>query len=356
MRWSIRQQVLVPIVAIQTLSIAAITIASMALAARRTERQIVERLSGVVDALGGSNFPLTDGILARMHSLSGARFVAYGPVGQPVAASDPGLAASAPALQAIPVRSQDRFDSLSDSPTMAVRGENHFAALIGPHSTTSGTVLLVLYPELSWRDARWESAQVPLILGAGALALMAAATTWIAHRISGRIHRLEHQVARIAEGDFRELALDPKPPRDEVNDLARSINRVCTQLRQMSQTIRQSERTHMLAQLAAGMAHQLRNALTGAGLSIQLHRKRCEYAWTDTSMTVAQRRFADRHPSRDAAAEAAEAWDRVNDLGPHDHTRSTRLSDLSEGTHHHVGAGGRYGSSRTGRKIRFVAR
>ena len=47
-----------------------ITIASMALAARRTERQIVERLSGVVDALGGSNFPLTDGILARMHSLS----------------------------------------------------------------------------------------------------------------------------------------------------------------------------------------------------------------------------------------------------------------------------------------------
>ena len=95
MRWSIRQQVLVPIVAIQTLSIAAITIASMALAARRTERQIVGRLSGVVDALGGSNFPLTDGILARMHSLSGARFVAYGPAGQPVAASDPGLTASA---------------------------------------------------------------------------------------------------------------------------------------------------------------------------------------------------------------------------------------------------------------------
>ena len=105
---------------------------------------------------------------------------------------------------------------------------------------------------------------------------MAAATTWIAHRISGRIHRLEHQVARIAEGDFRELALDPKPPRDEVNDLARSINRMCTQLRQMSQTIRQSERTHMLAQHAAGMAHQLRNALTGARLSIQLHLKRCE--------------------------------------------------------------------------------
>ena len=66
--------------------------------------------------------------------------------------------------------------------------------------------------------------------------------------------------------------------------------------------------------------------------------------------------IADRHPSRDAAAEAAEIWDRVTDLGPHDHTRSTRLSDLSDGTHHRVGAGGRYGSSRTGRKIRCAAR
>jgi signal transduction histidine kinase len=292
MRWSIRQQVLVPIVAIQSLTIAAITVASMALAARRTERQIVERLSGVVDALGGSNFPLTDGILARMHSLSGARFMAYGPTGQLVAASDSGLAASAPTLQSILVRSQDRFDSLNDLPTLTIRGQDHFAALIGPRSSTSSTALLVLYPESSWRDARWESAQVPLILGAGALALMAAATTWIAHRISGRIHRLEYQVARIAEGDFRELALDSKPPRDEVNELSRSINQMCVQLRQMSQTIRQSERTHMLAQLAAGMAHQLRNALTGARLSIQLHLKRCEDARTDTSMAVALRQLA----------------------------------------------------------------
>jgi signal transduction histidine kinase len=121
---------------------------------------------------------------------------------------------------------------------------------------------------------------------------MVAATTWIAHRISRRIHRLEYQVARVAEGDFRELALDPVPLRDEVNDLARSINQMCRQLRQMSQTIRQSERTHMLAQLAAGMAHQLRNALTGARLSIQLHLKRCADAQTDASMTVALRQLA----------------------------------------------------------------
>jgi signal transduction histidine kinase len=292
MRWSIREQVLVPILVIQTVTVAATTVASVALAERRAERQVVDRLNGVVDALGRSSFPLTEGILARMHGLSGARFIAYGSAGTPVAASDPGLVAHAPSLESIPVRRQQRFHALGDSPTLIVKDDDHFAALIGPHPGADGTSLLVLYPVETWREARWESAQVPLILGAGAFTLMAAATTWIVHRISRRIRRLEHQVARIAEGDFRDLELKQSPQQDEVNDLARSINRMCGQLRQMSQAIRQSERTQVLAQLAAGLAHQLRNALTGARISIQLHEKRCERARRDPSLNVALRQLS----------------------------------------------------------------
>ena len=232
-----------------------------------------------------------------MHGLSaGPHFIAYGSDGQPAAASDPELAAQPPARSDLPVRVQERFDSLNHSPTLAIRGQDHLAASVRPAQvSTPGTVLLVLYPESSWREARWDSAQVPLILGAGALALMAAATIWIAHRLSGRVfHHLEHQVARIAKGDFHELVLDPGPARDEVNDLSRSINQMyAAQLRQMSQTIRQSERTQALAQLAAGMAHQLRNALTGGHrLSIQLHLKRCDDARTDQSMAVALRQLS----------------------------------------------------------------
>ncbi len=292
MRWSIREQVLVPIIAIQTITVAAITFASVALAARRTERQVVDRLSGVVDALGHSSFPLTDGILARMRGLSGARFIAYGPAGTPIAASEPGLLALAPALRSIPATSRQSFQTLSDSPTLTVAGQEHFPAIVAAHSTTPRTTLLVLYPEASWREARWESAQVPLLLGAAALTIMVAATTWVVHRITRRIHGLEHQVARIAEGDFREVEIRPRAEQDEVSDLARSINRMCGQLRQMSQTIRRSERTHVLAQLAAGLAHQLRNALTGARISIQLHEKRCERARTAHSLNVALRQLA----------------------------------------------------------------
>lgn len=292
MRWSIREQVLVPIVAIQTVAVAAITIAAVVLAARRTEHQVVERLRGAVNVLGRSNFPLTGTILNQMKDLSGAEFVVYDAAGRPVEASGPGLIADVPRLAAIPAKGHEPFQRLSDSSTLSLSGRRYFATRIGPRSPGDGAALLILYPEAAWREARWESAQAPLLLGAGALLLMAAATAWIAHRISGRIRRLEHQVARVAEGDFRELAVPPHPVQDEVHDLARSINQMCSELRRMDETIRRSERTHLLAQLAAGLAHQLRNALTGARMSVQLHLKRCEAARTDQSMSVALRQLS----------------------------------------------------------------
>ncbi len=48
----------------------------------------------------------------------------------------------------------------------------------------------------------------PLILGAGSLGVMVLVTSWIAHRIGVRIHRVQRQVARIVDGDFQELPLE----------------------------------------------------------------------------------------------------------------------------------------------------
>jgi signal transduction histidine kinase len=128
-----------------------------------------------------------------------------------------------------------------------------------------------------------------LLLGVVSLGVMVLITGWIAHRISDRIRRVERQVALIAEGDFKELDLDRE--RDEVHDLSRSINRMCLQLRKMQQTIRHSERARLLAQFAAGMAHQLRNSITGARISVQLHSKRYPAPQEDQSLSVALRQL-----------------------------------------------------------------
>src|SRR5262249_48611897 len=77
MRWSIRNQILIPLIAIQTIAVTAIAITTATLAARRSERQIIDRLHGVAETLWHLNIPYTSSVLAKMQGLSGAHFIAY---------------------------------------------------------------------------------------------------------------------------------------------------------------------------------------------------------------------------------------------------------------------------------------
>lgn len=269
---------------------AAITLATAQLATSRVERQVIDRLNGVIDTLGHANFPYTAGVLAKMRGLSGAHFVAYDEKGRVTETSISDRVALPPSFDIATAFTVAHLDSLGQSPSITLGGTRYFATLIRPANRPNGRSLLVLYPETAWRQARSDAAWPPLMLGVGSLGLLAAATTWIAHRISGRIRRLEQQVAFIAGGDFREVDLGRG--QDEVQELSRSINRMCVQLREMRQTIQQSERTRILAQLAAGLAHQLRNSLTGARMSIQLHARRNPGSEADRSLEVALRQLA----------------------------------------------------------------
>ena len=285
---SIRNQILIPIVAIQGVAVATLAVTSATLAARRMERQVVDRLNGVVEALGHANFPYTPSVLAKMRGLSGAHFAAYDERGRVAEAT-------LPALRSLPTgewsgRSTDRLESLGDSPTLDLGGTRYFAASLRNAGGSRGSSLLVLYPETSWRQARREAATAPLVVGLGALAMMVGVTGWIARRIGRRVRRVRRQLSRIAAGDFE--GFDPGPFDDEVADLSRSVNRMSEQLREMRRTIRQSERTRVLAQFAAGLAHQLRNSLTGARMSVQLHARRFPPPEGDEALNVAIRQLA----------------------------------------------------------------
>jgi len=271
-----------------------ITLATVRLATSRVERQGVDRLNGVIRTLGRSSFPYTAAVLTSMKGLSGAEFVALDEAGGQDATSFnapvelPGWLEDLPAITHI--------NSLGGTSTVSLPGEStrYFAAKLRSSSGFQPRTLLVLYPETVWRQARWEAAWPPLMLGAGSLLLMTAVTTWIAHRISRRIARLEQQVASIAGGDFREIDMSQgrDEGEDEVQDLSRSINQMCRQLREMRETIQRSVRTRLLAQLAAGLAHQLRNSLTGARMSIQLHARRHPVPEGERTLDVALRQLA----------------------------------------------------------------
>ncbi|HID24339.1 MAG TPA: HAMP domain-containing histidine kinase, partial [Planctomycetaceae bacterium] len=149
--------------------------------------------------------------------------------------------------------------------------------------------LIVLYPVRNWREDRWNAAWPPLAIGATTLVVMAIVSGWLAARLGRRIRSVQQLFARIAAGQFAHVSVPA--PRDELSDLLVSANRLSDQLRQMQQTIRQTEQLRVLAQIAGGLAHQLRNDITGARMALELHRKRCGTAKGGESLQVALRQL-----------------------------------------------------------------
>jgi signal transduction histidine kinase len=113
----------------------------------------------------------------------------------------------------------------------------------------------------------------PLVIGAVCLCLTVALSIVVARVIGGRIQSVQSHVTRIAAGDFEPVPTSTM--NDELHDLSDGVNRMAAALGVSMRNIRESERSALLTQLVGGLAHQLRNALTGARMSVQVHRRHC---------------------------------------------------------------------------------
>ena len=286
MRWPIRNQILFPFAAILLVAVAVISLSSAFLAARRSERATLAQLNQVIDTLGRTNFPYSENVLLLMRGLSGAEFVALDDNDNVLETTLPRSDLSGRLLHALP-ESGD-LKSFDGHPTIELGGTHFVAANVAPLNPARAAKLLVLYPETSLKQARTEAALPPLIVGLATLFFMFIAAAWLANRLSNRIRRVQQQVADIAAGEFSTVAA--VGPIDEIRDLIASVNTMSDQLQEMQQTIAQTTRAQLLGQLAGGLAHQLRNAVTGARLSIEIHQRRCP-ATDDDSLDVALRQL-----------------------------------------------------------------
>jgi signal transduction histidine kinase len=85
----------------------------------------------------------------------------------------------------------------------------------------------------------------------------------------------------------------PLPGRhDELRDLGRSVNEMAQRLAQLQETIQKTERFRLLGQVSGGLAHQLRNGVTGARLAVQVHARDCTGPADAEALRVALRQLA----------------------------------------------------------------
>lgn len=286
MRWSIRNQIMLPLLAVAILSLIAVGIVNAILTERRTREHVEMQLRQVINVLSASTFPLTNTVLKQMGDLSSADFVLVDGDGVVVAST----LSDVKALPAQPVVSRIQDVQLGASSQVAGRWYFHTPVQLpaGMPAARSGT-LHVLFPQDEYRRA-WRQAFVPSFVVGAITSLVLAAVAWfVARRMSSAIRGLGDEVLRIAAGDFRAAPVPAVD--DEIRDLSAAVNRTAGMLAEYEQQVRRSEQMRTLSIVGASIAHQLRNAVTGCRMALDLHAAECSSADDEECLIVAKRQL-----------------------------------------------------------------
>ncbi len=290
MRWPIRYQLLVPLLTL-LLGVAGISTWTALASADRARHQVETQVRHVAHTLSDSPFPLSEPVLQRMKLLSGADYLLITPDGGEPTATLPTSGLELPPVEAV----VEDWETLRLGPRVVAQGRAYLGSGVRlPRrpgaGLPDGATLYILYPEELWRSALWEAVRPSLFLGgfAGLASLVLAVA--VGERLSRRVRELERRTRLIAAGDFSPM---PLPGRDdELRDLGRSINEMAEQLARFQETAQRTERLRLLGQVGGGLAHQLRNGLTGARLALQLHARECRDNGDSEALAVALRQLA----------------------------------------------------------------
>jgi signal transduction histidine kinase len=283
MRLGIRYRLLLPL-GLLLVGVVAASLWSARVAARRAEGRVAGQVRNVADTLQKANFKLNPTILFQMRSLSGAEFLYAPPDGLPVTTFE------AADVHVPPPEAFEQAAEAGLGPVARVQDRDYRCRRVVIHgpSPNAGAVVYIFYPESLLEEAITD-AQRPSYLGLAFGLLAVGLTFGIAQRLVGRVRALERRTRQIAGGDFSPM---PVPrANDELRDLTVSVNEMAERLARLRQAVQTTERLRLTGQLASGLAHQLRNSVTGAKLAVQVYL--AEHADADTeALSVTLRQLA----------------------------------------------------------------
>jgi len=136
-------------------------------------------------------------------------------------------------------------------------------------------LLLFMMASLSWRDP--ERHTVMVVAGMGAVVICAALLFVLTYQVQRPMVDLQENMARVGEGDLT-ASVSFARRNDEIGDLGRNFNQMVKNLKESREEIQRLHRTQMsraehlatLGELAAGLAHEIRNPLAGIAGVIEI--------------------------------------------------------------------------------------
>ncbi len=136
-------------------------------------------------------------------------------------------------------------------------------------------LLLFTLATVSLRDP--ERHAVLIVAGAGAVAICAVSIVALAYLIQRPMVELQEKIGLVSEGDL-DVAVSFSRRNDEIGDLGRNFNHMMQQLRESREEIERLHHTQIsraehlatLGEMAAGLAHEIRNPLAGIAGVIEI--------------------------------------------------------------------------------------
>ncbi len=289
---SLRVRLLLPLVVVSVLASFAVAIGSYVIAVKSVARDQQSRFDSISETLTTSSFPLTLNVLDSIATLTKTELITTDSQHQVIAATiSTGDTAKLNSLlrRVADLRGVTEQVSKTYSRGFEFDSVRYTACAFRRTSITGGlqggSWVVVLFDEAVWRAEVTRAVAAPLATGMSSIALFSLIATFLISRLIVRLGKLQSQVQRIAGGEFETRLSDQDG--DELGRLADSVNSMATQLGQMWQSLHRQEGERLLHQMAAGLAHNLRNSLAGARLAIELHQRRTRSS--DDELPVALR-------------------------------------------------------------------
>jgi hypothetical protein len=192
MRFSIRYQLLLPLLALMLGLVAASTWSAWS-SGQRARRQIETQIDDIATTLNVVPFPLTMQTLRLLKGLTGAEFLLTGADRMPMRDDEGSVFSTLPDLPDELPAPTDRPTQHFDKPVQVGRKFYLCGGIPLRNSIRPGTLLYILYPESLWQEAAWQALRPALSLGIVGSLVSVLLSVLLTRGLSRRIQELDRR-------------------------------------------------------------------------------------------------------------------------------------------------------------------
>ncbi|NQT86840.1 HAMP domain-containing protein [bacterium] len=264
----IRAKIVLPFTGLFAVTILAVAL----LAARGTARVVEERFQAQMPdraaVLSQAGFAANAHVLAKVGALVGGELATVD-AGGAILATTLGARESAALARSLESEPPGE-DPTKGTRRLELEGLTYraaFAPIKASHWHAGRAFICLLIRESEIQAAAADAARPILVAAAFGMVAVVAFGVLVGRAIARPVQSLAEQARRLAAGGGGELAA---PTGDEVGELAAAFNDLLTSLREAEAKVVAGERLAAVGQVAAGIAHEVRNPLSGIKMSAQL--------------------------------------------------------------------------------------